>query len=124
MRAVGNTAAKFLCALDQTAVFRVRMRLYHGWTTGVTQTIHRNAVIKSSEFLNPDSIYPSIRVLSLTEIEFGDRLIDALPLRENSDLRIHLPNTYRSQDRSGEKTEKMVDTALAADLLSWARAEP
>lgn len=57
-------------------------------------------------------------------MEFGDRLIDALPEREIKPWRIHLPNTLRKQRGDAPPVEKMVDTALGADLLTWARHEP
>ena len=37
---------------------------------------------------------------------------------------IHLPNTLRDQAKNQPPAEKMVDTALAADLLAWARQSP
>lgn len=120
---IGKIVTKYLCNLEDKAVYRVRIRLYHGWTTGVTQTANRRAFSSVGEFLNPDEIFRSRRVLALSDIEFGDRLIDALPIRENQGLRIHLPNTYRRQRSDAEPAEKMVDTALASDLLSWARSD-
>lgn len=124
LNVVGKAVTKELCKFDSSATFRVRTRLYYGWTSGITRTPNRQAVTKLPEYDNPDQIFPSSRVLSLTDIEFGDRLIDAMPQRENSGLGIHLPNTWRKQSGREEKSEKMVDTALAADLLSWARTEP
>lgn len=124
LKRVGKIVAKQLCNLDSSSVFRVQMRLYHGWTSGVTQTRNRRAFASVAEFTDPDEIYPSARVLALSDVEFGDRLLDALPLRQNRGLQIHLPNTYRRQRGDAEPVEKMVDTALAADLLSWARSDP
>ncbi|MCP3417608.1 hypothetical protein NLM16_26235 [Bradyrhizobium brasilense] len=124
LRRVGKLATQELCRLDSTSVFRVQMRLYHGWTAGVTQTANRRAFARVSEYSNPDDIFPSARVLALSDIEFGDRLIDALPARQNPGLQIHLPNTYRRQRGDADPVEKMVDTALATDLLSWARNDP
>jgi hypothetical protein len=124
LNAVGKIVARLLCNFDEEATFRVRVRLYHGWTSGITRTPNQIAVTKLPEYESPDQMFPSSRVLSLTDIEFGDRLIDALPQRENVGLGIHLPNTLRNRHGGAEKDEKMVDTALATDLLSWARAEP
>lgn len=124
LNSVGKTVTKELCKHDPIATFRVRMRLYYGWTSGVTRTPNRKAITQLPEYNNPDQIFSSARVLSLTDIEFGDRLIDAMPERENLGLGIHLPNTLRKQGGRDEKSEKMVDTALAADLLCWARTEP
>lgn len=124
LRRVGKIVTRQLCSLERDCVFRVQMRLYHGWTAGVTQTVNRRAFSAVAEYENPDDIFPSERVLALSDVEFGDRLIDALPRRQNSGLRIHLPNTLRRQRGDTEPVEKMVDTALASDLLSWARTEP
>jgi hypothetical protein len=124
LKRMGKIVAKLLCNLDTDTVFRVQIRLYHGWTSGVSQTQNRRAFTNVAEFSNPDEIFPSSRVLALSEIEFGDRLLDALPARQNRGLQIHLPNTYRRQRGDTEPVEKMVDTALASDLLSWARSDP
>lgn len=121
---LGKLVAKQLCDIHADGVFQVRMRLYHGWTSGSTQTANRRAFQRVPETLLPDDIYPSSRILAATDIEFGDRLLEALPLRERVGSRIHLPNTLRRQGGNGDATEKMVDTALASDLLSWARSEP
>jgi hypothetical protein len=124
LQTVGKTVTRFLCELNKNEVFRVRIRLYHGWTTGVTLTANRRAVAALPGFDEPDDIFPSERVLAMSDVEFGDRLLDALSTRENKGLRIHLPNTCRRQGGDKVYTEKMVDTALASDLLSWARGEP
>lgn len=124
IKAVGKLVARELCRLDSSTFFRVRVRLYHGWTSGVTFTENRKAVARIPEYMTPDDIFPSARVVCLSELEFGDRLIDALPERESAGLGIHLPNTLRRQDGRSPPREKMVDTALGADLLSWARSEP
>ena len=50
-------------------------------------------------------------------------LLSALPERTHARPPIHLPNTLRRQARNAPPIEKMVDTALAADLLEWARRE-
>ncbi|MBR1124768.1 hypothetical protein JQ628_24810 [Bradyrhizobium lablabi] len=121
---VGKIVTKHLCNLDASSVFRVQIRLYHGWTAGVTQTPNRRAFDSIAEVENLDEIFPSTRVLALSDVEFGDRLIDALPRRLKRGLQIHLPNTYRRQRGDAEPAEKMVDTALASDLLSWARSDP
>jgi hypothetical protein len=124
LKRVGKIVTKQLCDLDESSVFRVQVRLYHGWTSGVTRTPNRRAFEEVAEFSAPDEIFPSTRVLALSDVEFGDRLIDALPVRQNRGLQIHLPNTYRRQRGDAEPAEKMVDTALASDLLSWARSDP
>ena len=59
-------------------------------------------------------------------VQYGHTLIEASPERQHRDQRppIHLPNTLRNQEKGQPPTEKMVDTALAADLLAWARRSP
>lgn len=56
-------------------------------------------------------------------MRYGHTLLSALPERSHRRPAIHLPNTLRDQEGSSP-TEKMVDTALAADLLAWARSDP
>lgn len=124
LRSVGKAVARTLCTWNKTSTFRVRTRLYHGWTAGFTQTENRRALVALPEFEQPDDIFPSARVLALGDLEFGDRLIDCLPLRLNAGLGIHLPGTLRRRSGDRPAEEKMVDTALASDLLSWARVEP
>ena len=124
INSVGKVVGKKLCSMDRDITYRVRIRLYHGWTAGVTPTANQRAITRMPEYLNPDEIFGSTRVLSLADIEFGDRLIDAPADRLNLGLGIHLPNTFRKQRSDMPPGEKMVDTALAADLLTWARFEP
>jgi len=124
LKATGKAATKLLCKFEEKSIFRVRMRLYHGWTSGTTQTANRRAFGAIDEMLTPDDLFPSIRVTAWSDVEFGDRLIDALPRREIGASRIHLPNTLRKQRGDEPPTEKMVDTAIAADILTWARHEP
>lgn len=124
LRRIGKEVTRILHGISSSAIYRVRVRLYHGWTSGTTQTLNRRVFARIPQSLDPDAIFPSTRVLAQTDIEFGDRLIDALPDRESKGLRIHLPNTLRQQRRGMPPAEKMVDTALSADLLSWARMEP
>lgn len=124
LKNTGKTVSRLLCKLESESNFRVRTRLYHGWTSGTTQTANRRAFGSIDEMLIPDDLFPSTRVNAWSDVEFGDRLIDALPQRETGPSRIHLPNTLRKQSGNMPPVEKMVDTALAADVLTWARHEP
>lgn len=58
-------------------------------------------------------------------IEYGDRLLDSLPhrLRLHAPF-VHLPDSLRRNRETGKWEEKMVDTALATDLLAHARGTP
>ena len=55
-------------------------------------------------------------------VEFGDYLLHAATSRLHPKLNCHLPNTVRSRHGS-EIEEKMVDTALAADVVACAHRD-
>ena len=101
--------------------FRVSFRLYHGWHKGWQETVGliaaRQAVgrIDFARLSEPHVDFSPI-------VAYGHTLLDALPERQTKS--IHLPNTLRDQRRDEAPTEKMVDTAIAADLLAWARRCP
>jgi len=125
--ALDRTARSIVRALkSQTsgARFRVTMRLYHGWHKGFEPTENRRAVVSVLAETDFDTLSRSADVVFTPDVAYGDLLLSALPTRLLSRPRIHLPNTLRQQDRRAPRIEKMVDTALAADLLSWARSEP
>jgi hypothetical protein len=85
---------------------RVRPRFYHGWHRGNQPTVDRNALV---------GVDPHRRAISDVLIEppvIADTLLCGAQLRDT--LR-------RRTDGSDE--QKMVDTALCADLLWLARAE-
>jgi hypothetical protein len=109
---------------DVSGKFRVRIRLYHGWHKGFEPTANRRAIILAVAGTDFSALSRSPAVIFSPEVQYGDFLLTALPTRLLARPMIHLPNTLRQQDRSAEPTEKMVDTALAADLLSWARNDP
>lgn len=103
--------------------FRVHLRLYHGWHKGFEPTVNRKAiqrVVARTDFATLSS-RPSV-VIS-PDIAFGDRLAYALDRRLHTHLGIHLPNTLRGRGKR-EIEEKMVDTALAADLVTIAHQYP
>lgn len=87
-------------------------RIYHGWHRGVTATDDRRAWEEAVGELRP---LRTKSVSYLPDIAFGDRLLcggDRVPLRD----------TLRTRD-DGVDQQKMVDTALVSDLLSYCRAE-
>ena len=104
--------------------FQVDLRLYHGWHKGFEATENRRAVaalIGETDFSNL-SRSPNVRFSA--EVRYGDELLASLPQRAHARPPIHLPDTWRQQDRGSPRAEKMVDTALAADLLDRARNDP
>lgn len=103
--------------------FRVVLRLYHGWHKGWEPTENFRAMIKTVSETDFLALAQSNVVYS-PQVQYGHTLLSALPTRTHSRPAIHLPNTLRRQARNTPATEKMVDTALAADLLAWARRGP
>ena len=104
--------------------FQVALRLYHGWHKGFEATENRKSVaalVVETDFSNL-SRSPNVRFSA--EVRYGDELLAALPQRAHPRSPIHLPDTWRQQDRGSPRAEKMVDTALAADLLDRARNDP
>ena len=99
--------------------FNVVFRLYHGWYKGWEPTENYRA-ITGLEFDFPAS-GRTTKVAFSSKVQYGHALLAALPERRHVSPRIHLPNTWRQQSGDSPRVEKMVDTALAADLLEWAR---
>ena len=122
-RTLAQTARLVRRALtEERARFRVAFRLYHGWHKGWEATEHLKATVHTVESESVSAL-SNARVSFAPTVQYGHTLLSALPERQHQNRRIHLPNTLR--DRGGRApTEKMVDTALAADLLAWARFQP
>jgi hypothetical protein len=114
--------ARCLSDLDSVKRFKVTMRLYHGWHKGYEPTANRKAaqvVVGRADF---GALSQRLNVVFSPNVGFGDRLTSALDRRLHPRLAIHLPNTLRK--RYEEFEEKMVDTALAADVVATAYREP
>ena len=106
------------------ARFEVRFRLYHGWHKGWEPTENLRAMIATVSDTDFSVLAQASNVVYSPNVEYGHTLLSALPERTHTRPPIHLPNTLRRQARHLDPTEKMVDTALAADLLEWARRGP
>lgn len=105
--------AKALEALGLPVPIRVVLsRVYHGWHRGQTPTDDRRAWERARTSLRP---LTTRRVSYLPDIEFGDRL-------SCGGVRTPLLDTLRRRD-DGVEQQKMVDTALVADLLGFSRTE-
>lgn len=121
-RQLTRRIATCLAKADTSENFQVLLRLYHGWRKGYQPTANLKAirqVIAETDF-STASDKPSVAYLG--DVAYGDRLLSALPVRIHSKLGIHLPNTLRDRGKGCE--EKMVDTALAADLVVCAYQDP
>ena len=102
------------------ARFSVAMRLYHGWHKGFERTENLRAITTAAAQVGL-SAAANANVRFSPRIEYRHTLLSALPSRLHPSHSIHLTNTLRQQRRGEQRGEKMVDTALASDLLHWAR---
>ena len=99
------------------------MRLYHGWHKGWEPTENFRAMISTVSETDFSVLTQTPNVVCSSDVQYGHTLLSAFPERTHHRPPIHLPNTLRRRARNARPTEKMVDTALAADLLEWARRE-
>lgn len=115
---VCRKTSEILQAAPNNLRFNLHIRGYHGWHKGYEPTDRRKAV---QTLANGDlsGLVTNPRV-SFRSFEFGDKLLNALPKRISSAIGCHLPGTLRIQSGSAEPSEKMVDTALASDLVALA----
>ncbi|GAA0743106.1 hypothetical protein LRH25_05965 [Ideonella azotifigens] len=113
--------ARCLGGIDPGGRFRVQLRLYHGWHKGFQPTANRIAITTVLASKNFADLSPLRNVVFDSNVAYGDCLLHALSIRLHARLGIHLPNTLQTQH--GELTEKMVDTALAADVVSNAASQ-
>ena len=124
LRRTARVIGKVLAERNPSARFRVGLRVYHGWHKGFEPTENRKAmaaVVAETDFAD---LSPSPHVNISPDVRYGDDLLAALPERRHVRPAIHLPATLRRPDKHSPFAEKMVDTALAADLLALARDEP
>jgi hypothetical protein len=115
-KATSRRIADCLSKVAPTLQFRVSLRLYHGWHKGFQPTERLKAirnVVAATDF----AILSNRPNVAFTgDVSYGDRLLGALQTRLNQACGLHLPNTLRDRG-DGREEEKMVDTALAADLI-------
>ena len=102
------------------ARFSVAMRLYHGWHKGFERTENLRVITTAAAQVGL-SAAANANVRFSPRIEYGHTLLSALPSRLHPSHSIHLTNTLRQQRSGEQRGEEMVDTALASDLLHWAR---
>jgi uncharacterized LabA/DUF88 family protein len=121
-RQTTRRVARCLSDLKPEGRFKVTLRLYHGWHRGYQASPNRKAiqiVVGQTDFA---ALSQRPNVTFSPNVGFGDRLIAAVDRRLHRRLAIHLPNTLRKR-RGDEIEEKMVDTALAADLVASAHRD-
>lgn len=122
---VAKKIGKVLYDYSSDFRFDVTLRVYHGWLKGFTVTDRRKALalaVSEADFAGI-SERPSVSIRP--DVQYGDTLMSTLQCRINVKVNCHLPNTLRkSLRREGEFEEKMVDTAIASDIVDLAHREP
>ena len=116
-----RTVGRLLTRRAPAARFSVALRLYHGWYKGWERSENYRAItgiVMEDDF---STLFSTPNVVFSSEVQYGHTLLAATPERRHVSPPIHLPNTWRRQAGDSTRREKMVDTALAADLLEWAR---
>ncbi|MGP4687989.1 hypothetical protein ACSV5K_16675 [Agrobacterium pusense] len=122
---VGKTLGRVLSREAPSMKFQLTLRLYHGWYKGYERTDRRKAittVVAGADFpalSNKTSV--SIRPM----VEYGDNLYSAGIARFHDKHDCHLPNTLRKRSNlPNDFEEKMIDTAIASDVIDVAYREP
>ena len=109
---------------EPTRRFDVVLRLYHGWHRGWEKTENLRAIMQTIAAPGFPADYSKSNVRLRENVQYGHTLLSALSERRHDGRTIHLANTVRRRNRTSPPEEKMVDTALAVDLLHWARESP
>lgn len=120
---VQEGVAKLLNEFDRSRYYLVQMRLYHGWHRGFTPTPNKTGL---DSLLAGGGLNRTLdRVSFGGGISYGYNLVGVGAHRRCRNIHIHLPDTEReSLDRRiTDPREKMVDTALACDVLTSARSD-
>ena len=121
LKKTSRIIGKALARLAPTCRFSVVFRLYHGWYKGWEPADNFRAMTTIVSEIDFSLLAQTRNVTFSPNVQYGHALLSALPERRHVRPPIHLPNTLRKKDRNSAWQEKMVDTALAADLLDWAR---
>ena len=118
---VERIVSDHLCGSGVKTTFRVRLRLYAGWHSGKTPTDYLQGIDKViGGYARRNRPYRHGRVTfegGSLGIRLGNRLA-TVPRRLVRGHDVHFLDTLRH--RAGTPEEKMVDTALAVDLLALA----
>lgn len=101
--------AEILTELPGRHVYRVQMRLYHGWHKKLTKTDDRREFEAAS-----------LEARVLGRVSFANGVVYGNELLCGG-KRFQLYDTLRAND--GVEEQKMVDTALVSDLLHYARTQ-
>jgi len=122
---VARTVARSLAVAADDRRFDVVLRVYHGWRKGFEETARRKALVSVVASADFHSLSPRTNVSIRPDIEFGDQLLSGRSVRYHAKIKCHLPNTLRRRENDGASwEEKMVDTAIASDVVDTAHREP
>lgn len=126
LRGTLRAVRRVLAREEPARRFDVALRLYHGWHKGWEKSVNLRAIMETVAEQGFPAVYSAPNVLFRQAVGYGHTLLHTLPERRHAGHQIHLANTlrWRTGRPSREEEEKMVDTALAADLLQWARESP
>lgn len=105
LAALQEALARVLAEQEPQRIFRVSLRIYHGWYAGTTPTKDHRELRECGQESN------RIGRVSFAPITLGTHLLCSGP-------RSALYDTFRTRPAPGQK---MVDTALVSDLLHFAR---
>ncbi|KFC70782.1 hypothetical protein FG93_02538 [Bosea sp. LC85] len=115
---VARTIGRVLNSQSSATRYDVTLRLYHGWHKGFEVTDRKKAIINSTSDYELSYMSRKPNVLIRPIVQFGDALIFARNIRLHQRLSCHLPNTLRRASRGdSDFEEKMVDTAIASDVV-------
>ena len=126
LQRTARVVRRMLAGEDPTRRFDVGLRLYHGWHKGWEKTDNLRAIMQIAADLEFPADYSAPNVMFRQAVQYGHTLLCALPQRQHIGQQIHFANTLRrrSEKSRPNNEEKLVDTALAADILHWARESP
>lgn len=110
--AIQDHLSRILMQREPRTIFRVTMRVYHGWHQGRTATEDRR---EFDEFLRSFRVRAVERVSFEPDIKYGDELLC-------NSRRGRLLDTLRRRE-DGNYEQKMVDTSLVSDVLHHARSK-
>jgi len=115
-RVLGTLEDRLAAALTSSGEFhgdiQLRFRLYHGWYSGKTPTNDHRTLRQHLERRVARAVS---RIRFESEVELSERLLCG-------GKRCSMFDTVRRQVSGGLMSQKMVDTALTADVLWFARS--
>ena len=121
LRHVERLLSELLADSEAGSRFRVRLRLYAGWHRGKTPTVYLQGIDKVVQaYASRSRSYSDNRIAfegGRDGVQLGNRLA-FVSGRTAPKHGVHFLDTLRCRD--GTPHEKMVDTALAVDLLGHA----